>query len=89
MTIDNKRALEATDAVLIQQAQSNAIKVSFSLPTETVRTIRNLAEKRNQTMTNIVREAISRTQFVQDVIDSGGLLLVEAKDGSTSRVVFS
>lgn len=64
------------------------IKMSVNLPISVVKELRELSEKRNTTMTEVLRRAIGTEKFIQDVMDEGGKILVEDKDGDIRQLVF-
>lgn len=64
------------------------IKMSVNFPISVVKELRGLSEKRNTTMTEVLRRAIGTEKFIQDVMDEGGKILVEDKDGDIRQLVF-
>lgn len=64
------------------------IKMSVNFPISVVKELRELSEKRNTTMTEVLRRAIGTEKFIQDVMDEGGKILVEDKDGDIRQLVF-
>lgn len=67
---------------------SKQIKLSANLPVEVAEALRELAERRQTTMTEVLRHAISLEKWVQDQVDQGSKFLVEDKSGRTREVVF-
>lgn len=67
---------------------SDVIKMSVNLPTETVQTLRDLAEKRNTTMTEVLRQAIGTEKYIDQVSEDKGKVLVEDSEGRVRQLVF-
>jgi len=66
---------------------SDTVKISANLAPEVVAALRDLAEKRGTSMTEVLRRAISMEKFIDDEIDRGGKLLVETADQEIKQVV--
>lgn len=64
------------------------VKLSANLPEKTIALLRQLADKRGTTMTEILRRAIETEGFLEDVISNNGKILVEDADKKLKQVVF-
>ena len=64
------------------------IKMSVNLPTDAVKVLRGLAEKRRTTMTEVLRQAIGSEKFIDEVNKAKGKILVEDKQGRIRQLVF-
>lgn len=64
------------------------VKVSLNLSTEAVRIVRNLANSRGTTMTDVIRHAIGNEKFLADAVKAGGKIVIVDKRGKMSQVVF-
>lgn len=67
---------------------ADVIKMSVNLPAETVQALKDLAEKRNTTMTEVLRQAIGTEKYLEQVSDDKGKILVEDKKGRVRQLVF-
>jgi len=63
-------------------------KVTVNLGDEVVQVLKDLAERRSTTLTDVLRRAISNEQFIQNELDAGSKILIETKDKKTERVIF-
>jgi hypothetical protein len=54
---------------------SDLIKVSFNLPRDEFSALRELAARRNTTMTQTVRAALATEMFLQKQVDDGAIIL--------------
>jgi hypothetical protein len=59
------------------------------LPTATVEALKQLAQSRGSTMTEVLKAAISTENFLTKKGDAGARLLLAEKDGSMKELVFS
>lgn len=64
------------------------IKMSVNLPVDVVKVLRALAEKRNITMTEVLRQAIGTVKFIEEINEQKGKILVEDKKGRIRQLVF-
>jgi predicted transcriptional regulator len=64
------------------------MKFSVNLPDETVGALRELAEKRNTTVTQVLRDAVASEVFLQRELETGAKLLIEMPDRRTRELVF-
>ena len=62
-------------------------KVILNLPDHDVETVRNLADKRIITMTQVIRQAIATEKYIHDILRSGGKILV-SKHGKVNEITF-
>ena len=67
---------------------SNTRKVSMNLSNEAIATLKELADKRGVTMTEVLRHAIGTEKFLDDVTSKKGEVLIKDKQGKIDRVVF-
>lgn len=67
---------------------ADVIKMSVNLPAETVQVLKDLAEKRNTTMTEVLRQAIGTEKYLEQVSEDKGKVLVEDKKGRVRQLVF-
>lgn len=68
--------------------ETRLVKVSFNLPESEFDALKELAERRQTTATQVVREALMTELYVQELVDSGATLI--AKIGRKGReLVFS
>lgn len=64
------------------------IKMSVNLSADVVKALKELAEKRNTTMTEVLRQAIGTEKFIEEVNEEEGKILVEDKKGRIRQLVF-
>lgn len=65
-----------------------SVRVTVELPGPAVEVLKELAKKRNHTMTEVLRHAISLEQQVDEELSQGAKMLIQKKDGSLEEVVF-
>jgi predicted transcriptional regulator len=65
-----------------------SIKTSVNLPDETIDALRELAEKRQTTLTEVLRQAVSTEKFFDTTITRGGKILIEEPDKKQKQVIF-
>jgi predicted transcriptional regulator len=64
------------------------VKLSVNLSQEVVDVIRELAERRDTTMTEVLRRSIGTQKYLQDAVDKGGKILIEDRRGRLRQIVF-
>jgi predicted transcriptional regulator len=64
------------------------IKMSVNLSADVVKALKELAEKRGSTMTEVLRQAIGTEKFIEEVNEDEGKILVEDKKGRVRQLVF-
>ena len=67
---------------------SKIIKMSVNLSSEVIDVLRELAQKRGTTMTDVLRQAIGTEKFIDEVNEDGGKILIEDKNGKMRQLVF-
>jgi predicted transcriptional regulator len=65
-----------------------SVKVSLNLSADVVNIVKELAEERSTTMTEVFRRAIGNEKFFDDAVKDGGKVLVEDRRGKLKQVVF-
>lgn len=63
-------------------------KVTVNLGDEVVAVLRDLAARRDTSLTDTLRRAIANEKFFQDELDQGSKILIEGRDRKTERVIF-
>ncbi|MDQ3655335.1 MAG: ribbon-helix-helix domain-containing protein [Chloroflexota bacterium] len=66
---------------------SNTVKLSVNVPTDEVEVLKQLAQARNTTMTEVLRQAIATEQFLTEQMKNARLV-VEENDGTRTQLVF-
>jgi len=61
---------------LQESGESGRAKVTFSLPREVVDTLRDLADQRGITMTEVLRQAVTTEKFLADAQQQGDEILL-------------
>lgn len=64
------------------------IKMSVNLSADVVKALKELAEKRGTTMTEVLRRAIGTEKFIEKANEDGGKILLEDKKGRVRQLVF-
>ncbi|MDQ6669789.1 MAG: ribbon-helix-helix protein, CopG family [Chloroflexota bacterium] len=67
--------------------ETGRVKLTVNLPERDMATLRNIAARRDMSMTDVVRRAIAMEQFIEEVESEGGKLLVEQRDRSMRQLV--
>ncbi len=63
-------------------------KLTVNLSAEIADSLRKLAEDRNTTLTEILRQAISTEKFLVSEVNKGGTVLIKEKNGNYKQLVF-
>jgi hypothetical protein len=64
------------------------VKISVNLPDDMVRALKEMADLRGTTVTEVLKAAIGTEAFLADQIKNGAKVLVEEKDKSLKQLVF-
>lgn len=64
------------------------VKVTTNLPVAVFDVLRELADERATTMTEVLRQAISTERFFTDAVERKETILLESPDGQRVREVF-
>lgn len=64
-----------------------AVKTTVNLPDDAIKAIREIAERRGTTMTEVIRQAIATEKFLFDTVQEGGKVLVEDRDKTLKQIV--
>lgn len=67
----------------------SVIKVSFHLHADQVRQLREVAIRRNQSMTQVLRHGIALEYWLQREVDEGGSIIIETPYRSVGGNFFS
>ena len=62
-------------------------KVTVNLPDQTVQALKELADKRGVTMTQVLRQSIENEQFLREEVNRGSKILLEEPDKSKRIVI--
>ncbi len=62
-------------------------KLTVNIPTASIAQIRKSAARKGITMTEVIRRAIGRQNFLEDVVDDGGKVLTESRWGSFRKLL--
>jgi hypothetical protein len=63
------------------------VKVSFNLPLDELEDLRELAARRNDTVTDTLRRAIALEMLADEVEQSGSKLLIRDPDGEMREII--
>ncbi|MDQ6603397.1 MAG: ribbon-helix-helix protein, CopG family [Chloroflexota bacterium] len=63
-------------------------KVTVNLPDESVQALKAIADQRQITMTEALRQAIASEQFLQAEIQKGSTVIVQDADNTQRQIVF-
>jgi hypothetical protein len=66
----------------------SVVKMSVNLPADAVEALRDLAKRRNVTMTEVLRDAIATEKYLDTVVSNNGKILVEKPGGVVQEVIF-
>lgn len=64
------------------------LKVTVNLPEDAVELIKKLAEQRNVSSTEVLKQALRTENFFNGVKESDGRILIEEKNGKVKEVIF-
>lgn len=64
-----------------------AVKTTVNLPDDAIKAIREIAQRRGTTMTEVIRQAIATEKFLFDTMQEGGKVLVEDRDKTLKQIV--
>jgi len=65
------------------------VKASFNLPQSELDALKQLADRRSTSATQVFRQALASELFLQELADQHSKLLVQDSDRSIQQVVFS
>ncbi len=66
-----------------------AVKVSFNLPEEALGALKDIAAERETTVTEVLRDAISKEVFFnRELAKEGSRVLLQSKDRKVRELVF-
>jgi hypothetical protein len=68
---------------------SDTVKLSANLSKPVIKALRDLSEKRGVSMTEVLRQAISREKYFQDAADRNEKLLLEDTSGRIKQIVMT
>jgi hypothetical protein len=63
------------------------VKVSFNLPKDEADELRQLAARRNTTLTQTLRSALANEKLLRDEVDDDGKVLIETKRGRLKELI--
>lgn len=63
-------------------------KVIVNLPEDAIELIKKLAKERNVTSTEVLKQALRKENFFNNVKESDGRILIEEKSGKVKEVFF-
>jgi len=66
---------------------SDVVKVTVNLPKDLVDAVKELANKRHVTLTEVIRDAIGTEKFLADANDEGSKILIEDKKKNLRQIV--
>lgn len=74
-----------------RDAHARLVKVSFNLPEDELEALKELADRRQTTATQVVRESLMTERYIQQLVDNGATILAKLNSrGVRAReIVFS
>ena len=69
-------------------ANSEPVRLSVNLSAEAAEALRNLAEERHTTITEVVRDAIATEKFFEEEAKKDSKVLIQDKSGNVRQIVF-
>jgi hypothetical protein len=66
------------------RSASRAVKTTLNLPPESAELLRNLADQRQTTLTEVIRRALQLEDYLTKIRDGGGRIYVETEDESNA-----
>ena len=78
----------ATPVATKQPQKRKVVKVTTNLPEAVFVALRELAEERGVSMTELLRQAISTEKFVNDALNRGEAIMLASPNRDTVREVF-
>jgi predicted transcriptional regulator len=67
--------------------EAKIYKTSVNLPQEAVDALKELAERKGISQSEVLRQAISTEKFFQDTQQQGGKILTQLPDGSIRQIL--
>ena len=71
---------------LVRSRAARAVKTTLNLPAQSSELLRTLADQRGTTLAEVIRRALQLEQYLTQIRDEGGRILVE-KDASMKELV--
>ncbi len=75
------------DAASADGDEANVVKVSFNLPKDEADELRQLAAKRNTTLTHTLRSALANEKLLRDEVEDDSKVLIENKRGRLRELI--
>jgi hypothetical protein len=72
---------------LVRSRTPRAIKTTLNLPVESSDLLRTLADQRGTTLAEVIRRALQLEQYLTQIRDEGGRILVEKKEDSSPKEI--
>ena len=67
---------------------ASKVKASFNLLQSDVDTLKEIAQRRGITVTEVLRGAIATEKYLRDAADQGDSIFIEEKGGLVRQIVF-
>jgi hypothetical protein len=68
-------------------AQAPSIKTSFNLPADELQALRDEADRRNVTVTQVLREALADHHWLNDQVRQSNKVLIKSSEGEIGELI--
>jgi len=70
---------------LVHSHTARAVKTTLNLPAESSELLRTLADQRGTTLAEVIRRALQLEQYLTQIRDEGGRILIEKKEDASPK----
>ena len=70
---------------LVHSRAALAVKTTLNLPAESSELLRTLADQRGTTLAEVIRRALQLEQYLTQIRDEGGRILIEKKEDASPK----
>ncbi len=70
---------------VVRSRTAPAVKTTLNLPAESSEILRALADQRGSTLAEVIRRALQLEQYLTQIRDEGGRILIEMKEDQSPK----
>ena len=72
---------------VVRTRTAPAVKTTLNLPAESSELLRTLADQRGTTLAEVIRRALQLEQYLTQIRDEGGRILIEKKEDPSPKEI--
>jgi hypothetical protein len=70
---------------VVRSRTARAVKTTLNLPAASSEILRSMADQRGTTLAEVIRRALELEQYLTQIQDDGGRILIEKKDDESPK----